>query len=115
MSEVSAKIRAMREQSGLSQTEAAARLGLTTSGYAFFEQGKRTVGLHYFLQLPDIFGCSMADLLPSSLVLPSDVGRYPDKGLRDIVTRWPHLSTAQRRVIESAASLVVVQDGPETE
>jgi transcriptional regulator with XRE-family HTH domain len=100
--EVAAKIKAARENKELSQADVAAQLGLTTTAYGYFERGKRTIALAYFLQLPTIFGIPITDLLPASLLSRIDRQRALDPQLEEIKTGWQHLTQpAKNHVLEA--------------
>ena len=52
-----------RKESGLTQKEVAAHLGVAESTYNLYESGKRKIGLEDLLKLGELYGCTVDDLL----------------------------------------------------
>jgi len=72
---VGARIRAAREQAGLTQEEVAGHLGLATVSYGAFERGDRQIGIHHLIKVAGVLGRSVNYLLD----LPTPEGLTPDE------------------------------------
>lgn len=63
------KIRALREQRGITQAEVAALLGKSSQAYAKYEIAENQLSLDAMHALADFYGVTLADLLPDPSVL----------------------------------------------
>jgi len=88
--EVGRKLKAAREERGLSQEELARMLGLSKVGYGALERGKNLVGLQYLIMLTFILKKPITDFLPAHVVSNSE----HNSPLLDNL--WPHLSEHDR-------------------
>lgn len=61
-----ARIRAARLRSGLSQSEAAARIGVSRSFLSTVERGQSGVSVHVLASMADVFGIPMGEFSPHS-------------------------------------------------
>ena len=71
------KLKSLRKQYGLSQREAAARLGISTSVISAYENGERTPSTENLLALSYLYKCSTDYLLgkesePPKIILNTD-------------------------------------------
>lgn len=80
------RLRAAREDAGLSQQDVANKLGVYQSTVAFMENGRRDVSALELAQLARLFGMTTDALLgitaPSSQPIPAAVPAAPDSGHR---------------------------------
>ena len=60
---IAENIRTIRKESGMSQAEVGARLGITGSMINQIERGTKTPSLALSKELADIFGCKVEDFL----------------------------------------------------
>lgn len=93
------RVLSLRKKSGLNQTQVARLVGLSQSGYALIESGKRFAGLDHLLKIADIFSVPLSQLLPEYLIV--DPRYITDPRLADILTAWPSLTEAQRQAFQS--------------
>ena len=71
------KLKSLRKQYGLSQREAASRLGISTSVISAYENGERTPSIENLLALSYLYKCSTDYLLgkesePPKIILNTD-------------------------------------------
>lgn len=57
------RLRQLRENSGLTQPELAAKLGINQSNIVRYENGTKIPTLPVAIQIADIFGCSLDSLV----------------------------------------------------
>jgi len=57
------QLRRLRENSGLTQPELAAKLGVNQSTIVRFEKDTKTPSLALTIQIADVFGCSLDKLV----------------------------------------------------
>ena len=67
---VGARIRAEREASGLSQSDLAARVGVTRQTLASYEQGRTVPGLGTLRRLCDALGLDREEMMDLACVWP---------------------------------------------
>lgn len=53
------RIRELREQSGLSQKEVAAQLGMQLTQYRRYENGERKPAIDFLIQIADMYGVTL--------------------------------------------------------
>ena len=63
MKEFPSRLKALRKEFGLNQTDMAADVGLSPSGYQCYEQGKGLPDVPRLYQLAEYFGVSIDSLL----------------------------------------------------
>ncbi len=63
MMTVQEKIRSLREQNNLTQTDMAVRMNLSQNGYAKLERGESKLNLEKLQQLSDIFNIDITELV----------------------------------------------------
>jgi len=93
--EVGEKLKAAREDKGLSQEELAGMLGLSKVGYGALERGKNLVGLQYLVMLTFILEKPITFFLPAYVV--SDFERNDpllDPLLQEFISLWSDLPSA---------------------
>lgn len=61
--EINEKVRTLRELNKMSQEEMAAKLGMSTNGYAKIERGKRRLDIPKLEQIAAVFGIDIVDLM----------------------------------------------------
>lgn len=54
MAIIPGRLKRAREEAGLSQEDVAKKLRITSSGYGFFEQGKRQPSINYLMRLGEV-------------------------------------------------------------
>jgi transcriptional regulator with XRE-family HTH domain len=99
-------IRMARIRLNMSQAAVARQLGISQRTMSSYESGETTMSIDVLLKLPAVFGVSIADLLPSSVVTAVDQRRSRDPKLEEVVINWPELSEQGREAIRNFARLV---------
>jgi transcriptional regulator with XRE-family HTH domain len=61
---IAAMLRLAREDAGLTQTAAAAQIGVTRSSVSAMEAGKQRVLIETLAAFAELYGCEMQDFLP---------------------------------------------------
>ena len=61
--EINEKVRSLREINQLSQEEMAAKLGMSTNGYAKIERGERRLDIPKLEQIAQVFGIDAVELM----------------------------------------------------
>ncbi|WP_158580055.1 helix-turn-helix domain-containing protein [Geodermatophilus marinus] len=93
-----ARIRAARLKAGLSQNEAAARIGVSRSFLSTVERGQSGVSVHVLATMADVFGIPMGEFSPQPA--PTAV-LHPDERPRTVLAggvTWEELVTPGRAV-----------------
>lgn len=67
MSEFSERIKCLRKEKGLTQRDMASKLGMTVSGYGYYEQGRNEPSTDVIVQIADILEVSTDYLLKGKL------------------------------------------------
>ena len=105
--EVGIRIRAAREQKGISQERLAASIGLSRTSLTNIEQGKQKFLLHTFIAIADTLGVSLGQLLPSasSDVIKLNLSKY-EQPIREFVERTlqPVNSHAAQQIVHNQTS-----------
>ena len=70
-------LRQKRKSLGLSQSEMCEFLSVTQTAYSSWEIGVRVPKIHYLYELAAVFGCSVADFLPSGMECVAEHGGPP--------------------------------------
>lgn len=105
LAELGDRLRALREDLGLTQAEVADRLGITDGGYGHFERGRRFPSAAELPWLAGGLGVSTIELLsrlgllrrdPSSSALPDQLAN----SFRSIAANWADLPERDRRMVE---------------
>lgn len=82
MSNLSDRLKTLRTEKGIKQKDVANILGITTSAYGFYEQGKRTPTIEVLLSLSQYYKVSLDWLISGSddfgdnLVISDDIEKY---------------------------------------
>ena len=82
MSNLSDRLKTLRTEKGIKQKYVANILGITTSAYGFYEQGKRTPTIEVLLSLSQYYKVSLDWLISGSddfgdnLVISDDIEKY---------------------------------------
>ena len=96
------KVRMERIRAGLTQYQVSHQVGVSQSAWSHYEQGRRSMSLEALPLLPGVLNCSIADLLPASIVTAVDQRRSKDMRLEEIIVGWPDLSDqAKRHLLET--------------
>jgi len=93
--EIGKRVLSLRKKSGLNQTQVAELVGLTQSGYALIEGGKRLAGIDHLLKMTEIFLVPLSQLLPEYLMI--DPKYVTDPRISDLLAAWPSLTETQRQ------------------
>ncbi len=72
--ELGARLRSAREEAGLSQAAAAARVGLSRASITNIERGEQRVSLRVFVEMAAALGATPASLLPPADGITARVG-----------------------------------------
>lgn len=107
--EVMLKVKIQRVRVGLTQEALAHRVGVSQSAWSHYEQGRRSISLEALLVLPVILNCSIADLLPDSIVTAVDQRRSKDMKLEEIIVGWPDIDDESK--ISMLRQFRIVHDG----
>lgn len=83
--ELGQRLRAIRLQRGLTLVQTAERAGMALSAVSNLENGKTSPKLETLLNLAQVFGCTLQDVLPPSLLQPGTLSEL-DKKLLDLFT-----------------------------
>lgn len=98
--EVGEKLKAAREERGLSQEELARMLGLSKVGYGALERGKNLIGLQYLVMLTFLLKKPITDFLPAYVVSNSERNSpMLDPRFAELATLWPDLNEKDRSFI----------------
>lgn len=105
LAELGDRLRALREDVGLTQAEVAARLGLTDGGYGHFERGRRFPSAAELPWLAAGIGVSTVELISRLGLLRGDPAnsQLPDQlanSFRSIAANWADLPERDRRMVE---------------
>jgi excisionase family DNA binding protein len=98
LSRTGARIRAARRQAGLSQSEAAARIGVSRSFLSTVERGQSGVSVTVLAVMADVFGIPMGEFSPRPA--PTAV-LHPDQRPRTVLAggvTWEELVTPGRTI-----------------
>lgn len=84
------RVREAREKAGLTQKAVAERLRITRSSVANIEAGRHRILIHQAVDIADVLGVSVDELLPTRLPLVDDdlLGLSTSRALREISDRW---------------------------
>jgi transcriptional regulator with XRE-family HTH domain len=96
LEELARNIRVARVRANMNQDEVGYKLGISGKTYSSHERGRSRLTIDQLLQLPAIFNCSIADLLPSSVVTAVDQRRSKDLRLEEIIDIWHELGNNER-------------------
>ena len=86
------KIRELRNGSGMTQAELAAKLGISASSVGMYEQGRREPDSETILKLCSIFGISTDYLLGNTKTEKKSVGRE----ISDVFDEFTQILTSQQ-------------------
>lgn len=105
---VGGRIREIRKQRGLSQSQLGERLGVTFQQVQKYERGDNRVAASTVYRVCGVLKCGLADLFP-----PIEAGEpitprseYDQPGARELAIAYAALSTDQRRAFRSLAQAV---------
>ncbi|MEM1088287.1 MAG: helix-turn-helix transcriptional regulator [Pseudomonadota bacterium] len=106
---IGAKLLALREQKGKTQTEMAEILGKSMQAYAKYENAENHISLDALHTLADYHGVPLADLLPDNAVLNriSDA-KHTHKGLSEDQAPLEGVPKADRLTDAATASNLVL-------
>lgn len=89
------KIRELRNGSGMTQAELAAKLGISASSVGMYEQGRREPDSETILKLCSIFGTSTDYLLGNTKTEKKSVGRE----ISDVFDEFTQILTSQQTLM----------------
>lgn len=105
---VGGRIREIRKQRGLSQSQLGERLGVTFQQVQKYERGDNRVAASTVFRVCGVLKCGLADLFP-----PIDTGapiahrsEFDEPGARELAIAYAALSTDERRAFRSLAQAV---------
>jgi transcriptional regulator with XRE-family HTH domain len=78
-------LRQIRERAGLSQAEAARRLGISRQAYSNYELGKRQADYETLLKLGELFGVSVEELISDKQYIINEIQRIKENAPDDEV------------------------------
>ena len=78
-------LRQIRERAGMSQAEAARRLGISRQAYSNYELGKRQADYETLLKLGELFGVSVEELISDSKDIIKEIQRIKENAPDDEV------------------------------
>lgn len=105
--ELLTKIKLARTMRGFSQFDMAAKLDITQQTYSGWERGRNAISVETLLRLPAILDCSIADILPSTVVTAVDQRRSLDPKLEEIIITWTQLPDDARLHLLDEARLLL--------
>ncbi|GGE16359.1 transcriptional regulator [Marinithermofilum abyssi] len=82
------RLRELRQQHGLRQSDVAKKLGITESAYGYYEQGRREPPYKSLQQLADLFDVSV-DYLLGRTDIPSRIETEAAHRSDDPMADWP--------------------------
>lgn len=103
--ELLANLRSMRAKRGFNQHELAKHLKISQQSYSHLETGRNSMGIDILFKLPAILNCSIADLLPHSVLVDVDRRGMKDFHLDEVNEIWHELdghSREQDHILETA-------------
>lgn len=92
--EITRKIRALREQQGLSASVVAARLGISRPFYTLIEGGKRRLSVELLEKIAGVMGVTVAELYSNNL---ESSGQAATKGPRGPIRYLRPINTPELR------------------
>jgi transcriptional regulator with XRE-family HTH domain len=96
--EIGKKLKAAREEKGMSQEHLATMLGLSKVGYGALERGKNLIGLQYLVMLTFILEKPITFFLPRHILTEAELNDLThDPLLQEFIAAWPDLDLDQRR------------------
>lgn len=99
------RLRELRRQAGLKQTELAERTGVSQPAISQLENGTRSMDIAWMRTFARALGCAPADLLD-----PEDNPYLLDDHERELLDRYRHADQAQRETLERVAKAVVPRE-----
>ena len=91
--EIGKKLKAAREEKGMSQEHVATMLGLSKVGYGALERGKNLIGLQYLVMLTFILEKPITFFLPSHVLTEAELNDLThDPRVQDILAIWQLLT-----------------------
>lgn len=97
-------LKQLRTEKNLLQKDLACILGVSTSAYGFYEQGKRQPDLDTLCKLADYFGVSI-DYLLDRTTPPADVVISADE--MQLLSRYRKMQTPQKDALQKIAESIV--------
>ncbi len=89
---IAARLAAARRTAGLSQKDAADKLGVGVPALSLWEGGKRSVSTRRLMQLADAYGVD-----PAYILRGVDAGHLRDERAATFCARWSTLAEPERR------------------
>lgn len=108
MSNLSDRLKTLRTEKGIKQKDVANILGITTSAYGFYEQGKRTPTIEVLLSLSQYYKVSLDWLISGfddfgdNLVISDDNEKY-------FIEKYRKLNNIDKIKIEGMVDLKLVE------
>lgn len=99
-SDVGSRVRAAREDRGVTQLTLSEKIGLTRSSVANLERGHQRIPLHILALIAEVLDVALFDLMPERLSRVDDVEMFPN--VKDELARVPESADTARRFVEGA-------------